>query len=111
MLDRIDASDLLGNKQIKQIGKKLADEVKNGNPAKHYCVKRKLQDNIYECQSKGDKNMNAMMNLANKPTVRDIIEFKDQLLTSKKIERCRNVSFIDAYVHKQTYFVIMDIAA
>ena len=49
MLDRIDASDLLGNKQIKQIGKKLADEVKNGNPAKHYCVKRKLQDNIYEC--------------------------------------------------------------
>ena len=49
MLDRIDASDLLGNKQIKRIGKKLADEVKNGNPAKHYSVKKKLQDNIYEC--------------------------------------------------------------
>ena len=111
MLDRIDASGLLGNKQIKQIGMRLANEVKNGNPAKHYQVKRKLQDNIYECQSKGDKAMITMMNLANKPTERDIIEFKDQLLQSQQLDQWHSISFIDAYVHKGAYFVIMDISA
>ena len=52
MLDRLCANDLVGNKQIKQIGRRLTDEVKNGNPAKHYTVKRKLQadiDNMYVC--------------------------------------------------------------
>ena len=85
MLDRLCASDLVGNKQIKQIGMRLADEVKTGNPAKHYQVKRRLQaniDNIYECQNKADNTKTAIMNLANKPSERDIIEFKDQLLQS-----------------------------
>ena len=52
MLDRLCASELVGNKQIKQIGLRLADEVKKGNPAKYYQVKRRLQadiDNMYEC--------------------------------------------------------------
>ena len=85
MLDRLCASDLVGNKQIKQIGMRLAEEVKTGNPAKHYQVKRRLQaniDNIYECQNKADNTKTAIMNLANKPSERDIIEFKDQLLQS-----------------------------
>lgn len=55
--------------------------------------------------------MSAMLNLPSKPTERDIIEFKNQLLRSKNIDQCRNISFIDAYIHKGTYFVIMDIAA
>ena len=52
MLDRLCANELVGNKQIKQIGLRLADEFKRGNPAKHYQIKRRLQadvDNIYEC--------------------------------------------------------------
>ena len=52
MLERLCANELMGKKQIKQIGLRLADELKNGNPAKYYTVKRKLQadtDNMYEC--------------------------------------------------------------
>ena len=52
MLDRLCASELLGNKQIRRIGMRLADEVKNGNPGKHYQIKRRLHadiDNMYEC--------------------------------------------------------------
>ena len=52
MLDRLCASELVGNEQIQRIGMRLADEVKNVNPAKHYQVKRRLHadiDNMYEC--------------------------------------------------------------
>ena len=66
---------------------------------------------MYECQNKAEKTKTAIMNLDHKPSESDIIAFKDQLLQSQKLDQWRNICFIDAYVHKATYFVIMEIAA
>ena len=67
MLERLCASDLMGETQIKQIGARLGDQVKRENPAKHYKIEKKIRGNIYECQNKDDNTKSAMMNLANKP--------------------------------------------
>ena len=85
-------------------------KLKFENPSQYYKITKKLNHIYYNAKSKQEENKDVLIKKidANSLNEQSIKQFKLEFIALNKVNSPFQVNFIDAFFHKENYYIVID---